>query len=368
MRTLILSCNTGEGHNACARAIKEYYDLVEQTCTIMDSLSFVSEEVSAIVAKGHVLIYRKLSPIFEWGYEYAENHPERFDSDSMLYHFFARGAEDMYHFIQQNEYDNIICTHPFSAMMLTEVKRKYQLAAHTAFVATDYTCCPGVNCSELDLYFIPDEMLAGEFVSQGIPGNKIRASGIPVRQAFYTHTLKAEAKMFFGVAPEHKHIVIACGSMGCGPMGKLSQRISENMDDNTELSIICGTNETLKHTMDEIHKGEGRIHVLGFVKEMPRLLDSADVYVTKPGGLSTTEASAKQCPMVLVNAVGGCENYNLNHFLLLGKAVTGENLEQLAESCMQVLKNAGKTSHCAETPVLNAAKFIYNTMLERQNT
>ena len=112
-------------------------------------------------------------------------------------------------------------------------------------------------------------------------------------------------------------------------MGKLSQAIAEQMGPKTELSIVCGTNEQLKRTMDEIHGQDPKIHIRGFVKDMPLLLDSADVYVTKPGGLSTTEAAAKHCPMVLVNAVGGCESYNLNHFLRAGKALTGEHVTEL---------------------------------------
>ncbi len=367
MHTLILSCNTGEGHNACARAIKEYYDLIREVCTIEDSLSFVSEEVSNIVAKGHVLIYRKLSPIFGWGYEYAQNHPRQFDSESLFYHFIARGADDLHRYIVENQYDNVISTHPFSALMLTEVCKRYEMNIHTAFVATDYTCCPGVNCSDLDLYFIPDMTLVDEFVRQGIPADRILPSGIPVRQAFYHHLPKEDAKKAFGIDPAHKHIVIACGSMGCGPMEKLSQGICRHMGNGTELTIVCGTNEQRKRAMEEIHAGVSSVHIQGFVKDMPLLLDSADVYVTKPGGLSTTEAVGKHCPMVLINAVGGCENYNLNHFLRTGKAVTGDSIDELVGACLNVLQQSETNQPTMQEPVQNAAQFIYETLRERQN-
>lgn len=366
MYTLILSCNTGEGHNACARAIKEYYDIVGQKSVVEDSLAFVSEEVSSLVAKGHILIYRKLSPVFGWGYEFAQNHPKKFDGDSKIYQFLARGSEKLHESIVEHGYDNVICTHPFSAMMLTEVVKRYDMKIHTAFVATDYTCCPGVNGSDLDLYFVPDPLLVDEFVSQGIPAEKIYPSGIPVRQEFYNHVDQAKAKESFGVAAGHKHIVVACGSMGCGPMGKLSQSLSESMGSDTELTIVCGTNEALKRSMDSIHGNEPNIHVQGFVQDMPLLLDSADVYVTKPGGLSTTEAASKRCPMVLVNAVGGCEDYNLNHFLKTGKALTGESINELVDACLQQLK--GNENKQPGQTALNAAKFIYETMQERQNT
>ena len=364
MKTLILSCTTGEGHNSCARAIKEYYDLRGEACTVADSLSFVSEEVSKLIAKGHLFIYRKLSPLFEWGYELAEHHPEKFDEDSRLYHFFARGAEDLYQYILRQNFDCILCTHPFSAMMLTAVRRRYDLMAVTGFVATDYTCCPGVNCSDLDLYFIPDETLTEEFCAQGIRREKIRPSGIPIRQAFFSALPQENAKEAVGIVPDHAHLVLACGSMGCGPMEELSEVLAPSLDEKTDLTIVCGTNEKLLEAMVERHRNRSNVHVKSFVRDMPLLLESADLYITKPGGLSITEAMARNVPMVLVNAVGGCENYNLEHLLDQGRAGTGETVEELAKACITMLRNPPKPTEVWR-PQQNAAPIIYETMKQR---
>ncbi len=364
MHTLILSCTTGEGHNACARAIKEYYDTVGADATIVDTLAFVSEDVSRLISKGHILIYRKLSPVFEWGYEYAQNHPHSFDSDSAIYHFIARGAESLSIFIKENRFDSIICTHPFAALMLTEIMKRYHPDLHTALVATDYTCCPSVNCSDLDLYFIPDERLREEFCSKGIPRERICPSGIPIRQAFFCHQEQAAAKRVFGIAPEHPHIVMACGSMGCGPMEKLSEILASMLGSEAELTIVCGTNQKLEESMRDAHKDTPGIHVCGFVSDMPTLLDSADVYITKPGGLSITEAMAKKVPMVLVNAVGGCESYNLTHLVEQGSAWSADTLEESAEICMKICRTSQKLRKDAPEQK-NAAPIIYETMKQR---
>lgn len=361
MNTLILSCTTGEGHNACARAIKEYYDSVGAYATIADTLAFVSEDISRLISKGHILIYRKFSPVFEWGYEYAENHPQSFDADSPIYHFIARGAESLYQFIVENSYDSIICTHPFSALMLTEILKRYHPHVHTALVATDYTCCPSVNCSELDTYFIPDERLTEEFSSKGIPADHLCPSGIPIRQKFFVHQEKSFAKQSLGIDPDHNHIVMACGSMGCGPMEKLSETLAPMLGRDTELTIVCGTNEKLEQSMLDLHQDTPGIHVRGFVSDMPLLLDSADVYITKPGGLSVTEAMAKKVPMVLVNAVGGCESYNLNHLVKQGSARTADSLEELADLCMEMAVSCEPFRSQAPQQS-NAAPIIYNTM------
>ena len=70
-------------------------------------------------------------------------------------------------------------------------------------------------------------------------------------------------------------------------------------------------------------------------------MDSADVYLTKPGGISVTEASAKKLPMVLINAVGGCEAYNYRFFMDMGTAVSGSDAAQLADACITLLKDDG---------------------------
>ena len=363
MKTLILSCNTGEGHNACACAIQEYYDSMQEQCIIKDALAFVSEEISKLVAKGHILIYRKLSPVFGWGYEYAQNHPETFDEDSGIYHFFARGTESLYQYIGENGFEQIICTHPFAALMVTELRRRCNLCVDTAFVATDYTCCPGVNCSDLDIYFIPDALLTREFADSGIPESKLVPSGIPIRQAFYERTDPEIARTEFQIPAHNRHIVMASGSMGCGPLEELSEEIAPRLGECTDVTIVCGTNEKLLSSMEALHRENPRVHVRGFVKDMPLLLDSADVYVTKPGGLSVTEAQAKGLFMVLVNAVGGCESYNLNHLLTSGKAVTADTVEKLAHVCLQAAEHPVQKS--GRSSVTNAAKMIYETMKMR---
>ena len=362
MNTLILSCNTGEGHNACARAIREYYELMGETCEIRDALAFVSEEISRLVAKGHVLIYRRFSSVFGWGYEYAQRHRDSFDEDSRLYHFFARGTESLYQYIAENNFNKIICTHPFAALMVTELRHRCGLKVDTAFVATDYTCCPGVDSTKLDTYFIPDAALSDEFITCGIPADKLCPSGIPIRQEFYTRCDRKQAKENCGIDPTHKHIVMACGSMGCGPMEDLSERIAPERGDTMELTVICGTNEKLRENMEKIHGGNPRVHIRGFVKDMPLLLDSADVYVTKPGGLSVSEAMAKGAFMVLVNAVGGCESYNLQHLLRKGAAVTGATVDELTEVCLKAANAEKKITSCGTA---NAAKVIYETMKQR---
>ena len=84
MRALIISCNTGEGHNSCAKAIKEVFDLNGEYCVIADGLQFISKKASSFISGGHVFLYRHFPLIFNLGYKYSENHSGTFKADSFF--------------------------------------------------------------------------------------------------------------------------------------------------------------------------------------------------------------------------------------------------------------------------------------------
>lgn len=79
------------------------------------------------------------------------------------------------------------------------------------------------------------------------------------------------------------------------------------------------------------------------------MLDSADLYLTKPSGISVTEAKTKRLPMVFVDAVAGCEEYNRSFFVESGGAVSGQNTGSLAEICMGLMRDALKRKQMTES-------------------
>jgi len=339
MRVLILSCNTGGGHNACGEAIRQAFEAAGNTCVSADALQFTSNKLSKFMSWGHTTMYRRIPKLFRFGYGYAENHPKMMREDAAVVKLLTGGAQQLHSFLAAGGYDTVICTHVFAGLLLRRALDNYPMPIKTAFVATDYTCSPGVAESELDVYFIPDASLAGEFMSGGVTGGKLVASGMPVLSQFYTRGDKETAKQAAGIPAAHTHILMACGSMGCGPMEQLAELISAQLAPDQVLSVICGTNDKLRKDLEQKYGNDPNIRIYGFVQDMSALMDSADLYLTKPGGLSTSEALAKALPMVLIDAVAGCEAYNLRHFIDTGGAVTAHKHEELAELCMELLKD-----------------------------
>jgi len=369
MRVLILSCNTGGGHNACADAIQEAMVQNGHFCQTADALRFVSDKLSKFLGWGHTTMYRRVPKLFCRGYSFAEKHPAVLSEDAAAYKLLTDGTKRLHDHIQSGNFDAVICPHVFSGLLLRQTLKEYPMKLMTAFVATDYTCSPGTGVSELDLYFIPDDSLWDEYVHQLIPASRVITSGIPVRKAFYTKTDQDCAKRSLKIDPAHTHLLMMCGSMGCGPMEKLVKLLSERMTDTMELSVICGTNEKLKKELQEHYAPCPNIHIHGFVQDVGVMMDSADLYLTKPGGLSSTEAAVKKLPMVLIDAVAGCEAYNRDFFVSLGGAVTADTPEELVSLCIKLMEDPAKRAAMAKALDCavsgNAAQRICDAMKQR---
>ena len=339
MRVLILSCNTGEGHNSCSAAIQECFEAQGVHCEVTDALRFISKGASELFARAHVAMYRHFPGLFRHGYRFLENHPGVFRQKTPVHRFLTVGAERLGSFVSDGKFDAVICTHVLSALILTETLRRKPLPVRTAFVATDYTCSPSMDQSGLDLYFIPDQSLAQEFLVGDIRPEQLVPSGIPVRSEFYRCTDRAAAGAAFGIPEGHRHMMMMCGSMGCGPMKQLTHLLSQKLTPQQHLSVLCGTNRRLFRQMKRRYAGHGNIHIYDYVEDLSLLMDGVDLYLTKPGGLSTTESSVKCLPMVMVDAVAGCEAHNRRYFLNTGLGVTADSPRALAELCAELLSD-----------------------------
>ena len=339
MKVLILSGSTGQGHNSAADAIGQELTLREHSWECRDGLSFISSRTARFFSWGHSYMYRHLPFLFRRGYSWAEKHPSLLERKTPARKYLSRGAEALRLYLEQERFDAVVCTHVFSALILTEALRRHPMAVRTAFVATDYTCSPGVESTGMDLCFLPHPDLRGEFLRHRIPDAALIDGAIPLRPGFCASMDKRAAKREIGISPDHPHLLLVCGSMGCGPIQKLTKRLIRRLPPRTELTIVCGANEGLRKKLEDAYGGREGIHILGYTENMPLLMDSADLYLTKPGGISTTEAAAKGLPMVFVDAVGGCERYNLQFFLEKGAAVTAKDPAKLAELSISLLND-----------------------------
>ncbi len=332
MRVLILSANTGGGHNSCAAALAEQFERMGVACEIEDAISMISEKASGFISWGHSYVYRRLPKLFGTAYRFEERHPPQ-----RPYDYFAKGAVRLQEKLLSEHFDAVVCVHVFAGMMMTELRRRYQNHIPCYFVATDYTCSPGVSSLDADAFFIPHRMLFGEFVRREIPAHKLFAAGIPVREPFYEQMEKREARRRLKLPEEGRIVLLGCGSMGCGNLERHAKELANRLPKNVALVVLCGRNEELFRDLDRF--ASDVLFVVGYTNDIPLYFSAADVYLTKPGGLMTTEAIVKRLPMVFVEAVPGCETRNLNFLSELGVGEKTRNWKQAIAKTVAMVEN-----------------------------
>ena len=330
MRIFILSCNTGEGHNSAAKAIAEVLTARGIDSEITDGLAFLSPEVSKFISNWHVRIYKRAPLLFNAGYRMAENHDPAPEDASMVYKALSLGAKKLYAALEAGRYDAVVSTHVFASLVMRRVCQDYPISIPHYLVATDYTCSPYVAEAQADGYFIPDEKLADEFARCGIPKERLNATGIPERQIIFTPGSRSESRAALGIPADKRVALLMSGSMGCGPIKRLARRLTEMLPEDGMLIVICGHNEKLYESLLELGN-RSNLRVLGFTKDVPAYMDAADLMLTKPGGLSSTEAAAKGLPMIFIDAVGGCEGRNLEFYTRYELAETADSVNRLAK-------------------------------------
>ena len=357
MKILILSCNTGEGHNSAGKALKYYFEKNGDECYMADAISFRSETISKIVADGHVFIYTKTPKVFDIVYNGAEIFAKKETSrhDSVIFKLLAKGADKLYEFIVEHDFDRIVCFHPFAAQMLTKVFRDHEdlRKIPSYLIATDYTASPGAGESKVDVYVTPHKDVEYEFVRRGVPKAKIVPIGIPINPIYTDLPTRESARESLHLVSEDKVILLMSGSMGCGPIAKIAGRLTEQMDRDTTLVIICGRNEKLYRELLPLASENDKVRLLGFTDKLPIYMKAADLMLTKPGGLSSTEAACAGLPMVLIDAVAGCETYNLNFFVGGGYALTSDTPDGLVRETLALLSDREKLSDMREKLLSN---------------
>lgn len=320
MKVLILSCNTGEGHNSAARAINSHIRSLGVECTITDTLSLVGQTLSRNVSD--IYVYSTQTSLFKYLYKIG-----MFVSDisnkvkSPVYLWNSSYADKVLKYINENGFDSIICVHLFPAQAISYLKNKGKLSIPAIFVMTDYTCIPFLDETSLDSYVIPHEHLIEEFAEKGIPRAKLFPFGIPVDNKFH-HTepkimarkLLAEIFGWNDISIWNNWFLIMTGSMGFGSTQEIIDETIRQSMNGTEIIAICGRNEEMLNKLKNENRYLHVVHPIGFTDKISLLMDAADVLFTKPGGISSTEGMSKQIPMIHTAPIPGCETRNAEFF------------------------------------------------------
>ncbi len=366
MKILILSANTGQGHNAAGKAILEEAARHDIHAVMMDTFLFGGARTSRRIENIHIKSALYTPSLIGVGNRIAYKM-SRTDHKTIAYHLNARYADAIHRFIENNDYDVVIATHIFAAEALTHMKRTYKSVPSTYFVVTDYAVTPFVTETELDGYFLPHPYFLPLYQKKA-PGKRYIATGIPVCEEKKRTMERETARKTLSLPQNENVVMILTGSMGFGNMEGIVEALMQNAPHDTRFLAFCGTNEKLMKRLKARYKSEERLSVYGYTKQIAPYYDACDVLITKPGGLSITEAATREIPTVLMAPMPGWEEENVAFFCQKGLAESGNTPLEIATAAMELLQNRKKAdTMCAcqrKEMKKNAAKIIINTILK----
>ena len=135
-------------------------------------------------------------------------------------------------------------------------------------------------------------------------------------------------------------ILMMSGSMGYGNMFKQLEAIC-NLPYDFQIVSICGNNKSTKKKIDS-HTFPKKVYNIGFSDKVDIYMDACDIIITKPGGLTVSEALAKKIPMILTNPIPGHEARNKEFLINMGVAMTNSKTYPIEEVVAQILTSPKK--------------------------
>lgn len=334
VKILILSCDTGQGHNSAANAVKEAFERRKVQCEVFDPLTLGGRKAAKLVSDAYTGMMKKMPSAFGVMYEIGDKYSQT-GITSPVYRANSRYSEELKTYILDGDYTAVICTHLFPMEALTALKKKDLLDIPCFGVLTDYTCIPFFAETALDAYFIPHPDLISEMKAKGL-GGKIYPSGIPVSGKFSDHCKKSEARKKLGLDENLPMILVMSGGIGVGHISELCGELKAN-DEAFSACILCGKNTELLDNIRENFAADKRFVPLEYTDEVNLYMNSADVMISKPGGLTSTEAAVANVPLVQLLAYTGCELRNIEFFASRGLSLRAGNAKEASELAFMLI-------------------------------
>ena len=342
-KVLIMSASTGGGHNRAARAIKEELesrtiDNMSIECDIVDSLKLVNNTMDKVISRGYEKSALYTPKAYGSVYRFSETtiaSKNEFKTNPLT----SLMARKFKHLLNESTPDLIIGTHPFPMIALSTLKKNnnlHSLSRSESFykstkvdippmisVLTDYTTHSTWIQNEIDYYIVGHEYVKELLVYEGVDSEKVKAFGIPVEKSFLSHRDRETVLTELGLSPEKLTVLLMGGSFGAGNIKETLEDLIA-IDRDFQILVITGRNEHLKDKLSKML--DSTIHnknicLLGYTNKMNDILASIDVLISKPGGLTTTEALLNDVPMIVPYFIPGQEEENLDFLTNCGAAL-----------------------------------------------
>lgn len=366
-RVLIMSAGAGSGHIRAAEALEKSFKSDGRVEEVVnnDALQYTNKLFRNFYSKLYTSLVKSAPNFLGWWYK-ASDEPWR--TDRMRHMIDRLNTKPMVRFIRDFDPHITVCTHFMPAGIISHLIATKQLQARLSIVVTDFDFHAMWLSRSFHRYFVAIEETKAHLEMLGIPEERITVSGIPIDPIFQQPVNRDEERAKLGLNPGMPVLLLSAGAFGLGPTEFMVERLF-NLNHDAQTVVVCGRNEELRHRLTQlVGNRSSKFKILGYSNEMHNLLKSSDIFIGKPGGLSSSEAIACGLPMCVVTPIPGQEERNSDHLLEEGIAVKCNDLTTLAYKLDCLLDDPKRLDRMKANALRfsnpAASQTIVNTLLE----
>lgn len=353
MKILILTAATGGGHLRASSALKSYIMETREECEvqIVDSLKYISPLLDKTVTEGYETMAKRTPKLFGSLYKSTNR-----DKSKTTYFFCNIFRKYLMPLVDEFQPDVIISTHPFATEMISLLKEDGKITVPLVCIMTDYAPHRAWIHPYVDSYIVSNEGMVDTMAKMGAPRQKIHPYGIPVDESFYEKMDQAAVLKQMGLSPDKPTILIMAGSFGVSNILRIYNNIIK-VDLDFQIIVITGKNERLYEAFNKLIIRNARqkplrhvsvklkpkpskpTKLLYFTNEVHKYMQISDLIITKPGGLTVSEALACNLPMAIFDAIPGQESENADFLIDNNMAVKIQKGSACSDTIYDLLSN-----------------------------
>lgn len=365
MNILILSASTGGGHLKASRALESYIleNELDAKVKLVDTLEYVNPFINKIVTKGYIVLAKYLNTLYKNIYSLTDKSGVLTCLVTKLIYLFSKKLIPL---IEETAPDVIITTHPFPTEMISILKGNKSIRVPSICIMTDYAPHNTWIKPNVDEYCVACEDMIEGMIDRGVAPEKVHPYGIPVYSGFF-HQDEDDKKILLdelGLSENKMTVLVMAGSFGVYNIEKIYKNIS-NIPMDFQIIILTGNNKRLYNKIKEqIRFSKKQTKLIKFTNEVHRYMNLADVLITKPGGLTVSEALAANLPLITFDAIPGQEEANAKFLLEHGMSISIGRGDNCTEAIEALIKDKNKLREIKENCMTFDKSNSTNELLE----
>ncbi len=318
------------GHHQAALALAKAVKAVQPKaeCRLVDALRYTHPILERLILRTYLGIVKRRPEVWERLYD----NPRVVKSTQHLRHVIHNYHSHKFRrLLGEFQPDAIICTQAFPCVIVSDYKSTYHYTVPLYGILTDFLPHSYWAMDHVDRYFVPTEEAKQKLCQNGVSDYRVLVTGIPIDPVFAKTVNVASKKKV-------PTILIMGGGEGMGPIAKIVSAL-DKLVEPIEIIVVTGKNVKLYRKLTrqkrKLHK---KITLYSYVENTATLMQNASILVSKPGGLTISEALASQLPVIFIDPIPGQEAKNASFLLRHGSAIEARSENQVSLLVSQLLK------------------------------